>query len=174
MSAISEFPTERRRTMLWLTALSRVRHMRQRLGFGIANAQLLFTHHSKTLTWRCGTMPSQLVELKCIVGVYTARKRGGVRKIFKFSNFLFHWTSIIRFRGINRTFFLSINRFERKKQLHSAILAFKQLRLRLGVQRGAAPYLIIGGGYDERVYENVSHFNELNRCVTSPGSIRLS
>ncbi|OUS41782.1 glycosyltransferase family 4 protein [Ostreococcus tauri] len=65
----------------------------------------------------------------------------------------------------NRTCFLSINRFERKKRLHYAIIALKKLRQKLGSLPGHAPYLILGGGYDTRVDENVHHFSELNRRV---------
>jgi len=62
-----------------------------------------------------------------------------------------------------RSFFLSINRFERKKRLHSTIIAFGTLRNRLAVQPGQMPYLILAGGYDKSVRENVEHFHELKR-----------
>ena len=66
-------------------------------------------------------------------------------------------------RKARRSFFLSINRFERKKRLHSTIIAFGVLRNRLAVQPGHMPYLILAGGYDKSVQENVEHFHELKR-----------
>lgn len=66
-----------------------------------------------------------------------------------------------------RSFFLSINRFERKKRLHSTIIAFGTLRNRLAVQPGQMPYLILAGGYDKSVRENVEHFHELKRLAKS-------
>jgi alpha-1,3/alpha-1,6-mannosyltransferase len=65
----------------------------------------------------------------------------------------------------SKTFFLSINRFERKKRLHIAILAFHILRKRLDARSGEKPFLILGGGYDERIRENVEHIIELKRLV---------
>lgn len=52
---------------------------------------------------------------------------------------------------------LSINRFERKKDIALAIKAFASLS---PSQRGKAK-LIIAGGYDNRVHENVSYHTEL-------------
>ncbi|KAK3490240.1 UDP-Glycosyltransferase/glycogen phosphorylase [Neurospora hispaniola] len=53
--------------------------------------------------------------------------------------------------------FLSINRFERKKDIALAIKAFASLSPE---QRGKAK-LIIAGGYDNRVHENVSYHMDL-------------
>jgi len=61
------------------------------------------------------------------------------------------------------SFFLSINRFERKKRLHIAIHAFKSLRVQLSSRETEAPYLILGGGYDARMQENVKYYVELQR-----------
>ena len=61
------------------------------------------------------------------------------------------------------SFFISINRFERKKRTHVALLAFRNLRQMLRSQSGQGPYLIVTGGYDKRVQENVEHFCELKR-----------
>ena len=55
----------------------------------------------------------------------------------------------------NITTFLSINRYERKKNIGLAIRAFA----RLGNTTTAR--LIIAGGYDHRVAENVEHYQEL-------------
>ena len=52
------------------------------------------------------------------------------------------------------TTFLSINRFERKKNIGLAIRAFA----RLGK---TSARLIVAGGYDSRVTENVEHYEEL-------------
>ncbi|KAK4167368.1 hypothetical protein QBC43DRAFT_230634 [Cladorrhinum sp. PSN259] len=52
---------------------------------------------------------------------------------------------------------LSINRFERKKDIALAIRAFSRLPLSI---RSSAK-LIIAGGYDPRVHENVSYHSEL-------------
>jgi len=54
----------------------------------------------------------------------------------------------------NITTFLSINRYERKKNIALAIRAFAK------VERNSAR-LIVAGGYDSRVEENVQHFEEL-------------
>lgn len=54
----------------------------------------------------------------------------------------------------NITTFLSINRYERKKNIALAIRAFAK------VERNSAR-LIVAGGYDSRVEENVQHFDEL-------------
>merc|ERR1719367_2154373 len=53
------------------------------------------------------------------------------------------------------TTFLSINRYERKKNIGLAIRAFA----RLGNTTTAR--LVIAGGYDHRVAENVEHYQEL-------------
>ena len=50
--------------------------------------------------------------------------------------------------------FLSINRYERKKNIGLAIRAFAKLR-------DSKARLIIAGGYDSRVLENVEHYEEL-------------
>jgi alpha-1,3/alpha-1,6-mannosyltransferase len=55
--------------------------------------------------------------------------------------------------------FVSLNRFERKKDLHLAIEAFKST-LRSGTENLR---LIVAGGYDERVKENREHLLELER-----------
>ncbi|XP_067678384.1 alpha-1,3/1,6-mannosyltransferase ALG2-like [Haliotis asinina] len=55
--------------------------------------------------------------------------------------------------------FLSINRYERKKNLGLAIEAFGQLTERHPDVKDN--HLIMAGGYDERVTENVEHYLEL-------------
>lgn len=64
------------------------------------------------------------------------------------------------------TLFLSINRFERKKNLDLAIKAFKNLIQKLDSSDRKRVHLIIAGGYDDRVQENVDYFQELNQLVS--------
>ncbi|KAK6203302.1 mannosyltransferase [Scheffersomyces amazonensis] len=60
-------------------------------------------------------------------------------------------------------YFLSINRFERKKNIELAIKSFaKSSKLLRGLTK---PRLVIAGGYDSRIAENVEYLNELtNLC----------
>ena len=58
-------------------------------------------------------------------------------------------------------FFLSINRYERKKNLDLAIQSFAQL----SVEDRSNIRLVMVGGYDSRVDENVEYFTELNQLV---------
>lgn len=67
---------------------------------------------------------------------------------------------IAQFIDRNKTF-LSLNRFERKKDIHLAIEALSQLPS--GVK------LIIAGGYDERVVENREHLVELEELCHKHG-----
>lgn len=62
---------------------------------------------------------------------------------------------------------LSLNRYERKKNLPLAIEALKELREKLSKQDFDRVHLIIAGGYDVRVEENVEHHNELEELVKS-------
>ena len=59
----------------------------------------------------------------------------------------------------NITTFLSINRYERKKNIGLAIRAFSKLK-------DSNSRLIVAGGYDSRVMENVEHYQELVSLVT--------
>lgn len=56
--------------------------------------------------------------------------------------------------------FLSINRFERKKNIGLAISSFAESKLQ------SQAHLIIAGGYDTRLSENVEHFEELRLLCT--------
>lgn len=60
----------------------------------------------------------------------------------------------------DRVSFLSINRYERKKDINLAIHAFARL-LAENTQERAHLRLVIAGGYDTRVAENVEHHQEL-------------
>ena len=57
--------------------------------------------------------------------------------------------------------FLSINRFERKKDLDLALRSFARLRNILQSNKQKDIHLFVIGGYDERLSENVEYFNEL-------------
>lgn len=58
--------------------------------------------------------------------------------------------------------FLSVNRFERKKNLNLALEAFKLLVDRCEKQHSVFNLnLVLAGGYDPRLQENVDHFSEL-------------
>lgn len=63
----------------------------------------------------------------------------------------------------NKKILLSINRFERKKDVGLAIKAFAQIPEE--ERRGAR--LVIAGGYDQRVVENVSYHKELEALANS-------
>jgi alpha-1,3/alpha-1,6-mannosyltransferase len=85
--------------------------------------------------------------------------------------------------------FLSINRFERKKNLGLAIQALHELKGVLETQNQSKlwekvhfadtflavthpfskAHLVMAGGYDPRVAENVEHFQELSELVRSLG-----
>jgi alpha-1,3/alpha-1,6-mannosyltransferase len=60
--------------------------------------------------------------------------------------------------------FLSINRFERKKDLTLALHSFAYLRKILN-SNSKPIHLYIIGGYDERLRENVEYFNELQQLA---------
>ncbi|XP_030061010.1 alpha-1,3/1,6-mannosyltransferase ALG2 [Microcaecilia unicolor] len=58
--------------------------------------------------------------------------------------------------------FLSINRYERKKNLILALEALHDLQERLCTHEWEKVHLILAGGYDQRVLENVEYYEELN------------
>ncbi|RDW63127.1 GDP-Man:Man(1)GlcNAc(2)-PP-dolichol alpha-1,3-mannosyltransferase [Aspergillus mulundensis] len=60
---------------------------------------------------------------------------------------------------------LSVNRFERKKDLGLAIRAFHGL----GVEKRRGVRLVVAGGYDPRITENVQYHKELDALATSLG-----
>ena len=65
--------------------------------------------------------------------------------------------------GDNR-FFLSVNRYERKKDLPLVIEAFSDF-MRSTKRKDVK--LVVAGGYDTRLPENVEHFAELNSLISS-------
>ncbi|KGL81113.1 Alpha-1,3/1,6-mannosyltransferase ALG2, partial [Tinamus guttatus] len=62
--------------------------------------------------------------------------------------------------------FLSINRYERKKNLALALEALHVLRGRLDSREWDEVHLVMAGGYDKRVLENVEHYEELRSIAT--------
>lgn len=65
--------------------------------------------------------------------------------------------------------FLSINRYERKKNLPLAVKALAALKQRISSRQWEQVHLVMAGGYDERVLENVKHYEELRSLVASLG-----
>ena len=62
--------------------------------------------------------------------------------------------------------FLSINRYERKKNLVLALEAMARLRSQVSTSDWKGVHLVMAGGYDERVTENVEHYAELRESAT--------
>uniref|UniRef100_A0AAQ6IS31 Alpha-1,3/1,6-mannosyltransferase ALG2 n=2 Tax=Anabas testudineus TaxID=64144 RepID=A0AAQ6IS31_ANATE len=61
--------------------------------------------------------------------------------------------------------FLSLNRYERKKNLGLALEALAALRSSLPQGQRAGIHLVVAGGYDDRVPENVQHYTELKELA---------
>lgn len=61
--------------------------------------------------------------------------------------------------------FLSLNRYERKKNLGLALEALAVLRCSLTPAQKAGVHLVVAGGYDDRVTENVQHYSELKELA---------
>ncbi|XP_074603816.1 alpha-1,3/1,6-mannosyltransferase Alg2 [Brevipalpus obovatus] len=71
----------------------------------------------------------------------------------------------------NSTVFLSINRYERKKGLSLCIEAFAVVKKQLKSRDEEIPYchLIVAGGYDDRLRENVEYYQELVNLAAKLG-----
>lgn len=70
----------------------------------------------------------------------------------------------------NKCMFLSLNRFERKKNLNLALEAFRLLVEKSEKQQSAINlHLVLAGGYDHRLQENVDHYSELISSARSLG-----
>lgn len=65
--------------------------------------------------------------------------------------------------------FLSLNRYERKKNLGLALESLAALRSALPNAQSAGVHLVVAGGYDERVAENVQHYGELKALAARLG-----
>ncbi|XP_073996653.1 alpha-1,3/1,6-mannosyltransferase Alg2 [Rhodnius prolixus] len=63
--------------------------------------------------------------------------------------------------------FISINRYERKKHIELAINALARLKKRLTTDEWDKIILVVAGGYDPRVQENLEYFVELNNLVST-------
>lgn len=74
----------------------------------------------------------------------------------------------LKLRG-DEIVFLSINRFERKKNIPLALKAFKELEKHVSKSNFDRCHLILAGGYDKRVLENVEHFEELEALAEELG-----
>uniref|UniRef100_A0A3P9JMJ7 Alpha-1,3/1,6-mannosyltransferase ALG2 n=1 Tax=Oryzias latipes TaxID=8090 RepID=A0A3P9JMJ7_ORYLA len=61
--------------------------------------------------------------------------------------------------------FLSLNRYERKKNLGLALEALAVLRCNLPPGQRAGVHLVVAGGYDDRVTENIQHHTELKELA---------
>ena len=69
----------------------------------------------------------------------------------------------------NSTIFLSINRYERKKNIALAIEAFEHLLKKQNQKKCDSLKLVIAGGYDLRVPENVEYHLELKTMAEKAG-----
>jgi alpha-1,3/alpha-1,6-mannosyltransferase len=65
--------------------------------------------------------------------------------------------------------FLSINRYERKKDLKLAIEAMSDLKAKLTGENWESCHLIMAGGFDWRVSENVQYYAELRLLANEKG-----
>ena len=65
---------------------------------------------------------------------------------------------------MKKPYFLSLNRYERKKSIKTAIEAFKEF---IETTSDNNHRLIIAGGYDKTVPENVQHLEELQNLAES-------
>lgn len=71
-------------------------------------------------------------------------------------------------KKVNKPYFISLNRYERKKNIGLAIKAFAEMKKK---DSSNSHHLVIVGGYDPRVAENVEHLNELKSLSQSEGLI---
>lgn len=65
--------------------------------------------------------------------------------------------------------FVSINRFERKKGVELAVQAFTEMLPTLPSHQRARCQLVLAGGYDPRLSENVSVLQEMRACAIAAG-----
>lgn len=70
-------------------------------------------------------------------------------------------SDVVQINAQGRRRILSVNRFERKKNLQLAIHAFVHLRSKCSVKEFYQLQLILAGGYDPRNSENLEYHNEL-------------
>jgi alpha-1,3/alpha-1,6-mannosyltransferase len=72
-------------------------------------------------------------------------------------------------RRRNAPLLLSINRFERKKRLDVALAAIATMARSAARRARPTPHLLMCGGYDDAVTENVEHYAELEQRATELG-----
>lgn len=77
--------------------------------------------------------------------------------------------SILPSRDTDQVLFLSINRYERKKNLSLALRSFKNLVEDLEEEERERVHLVMAGGYDERVTENKEYYTELKELSDELG-----
>lgn len=65
----------------------------------------------------------------------------------------------------NSSFLLSVNRFERLKNIELAVKAYAEFTAKSGL----SPKLVIAGGFDPRVAENIEYLDELTQLCTEMG-----
>ncbi|XP_010883006.1 alpha-1,3/1,6-mannosyltransferase ALG2 [Esox lucius] len=65
--------------------------------------------------------------------------------------------------------FLSLNRYERKKSLGLALEGLSVLRAHVSPEDWVGLHLVVAGGYDGRVIENVQHYTELKELAAQLG-----
>ncbi|CCE83961.1 Piso0_004558 [Millerozyma farinosa CBS 7064] len=66
-------------------------------------------------------------------------------------------------------YFISVNRYERKKYVDLAVRAFAKFKDNLDTTKAPKPLLVIAGGYDLRVRENVDYLTDLEELAKSLG-----
>ena len=70
-------------------------------------------------------------------------------------------------------YFLSINRFEYKKNLELALNAYAEFRTKLADPSVQVNRILFAGGYDSRLSENEECFFQLHRQELKPNFISL-
>lgn len=80
---------------------------------------------------------------------------------FDFSKFNMDKNALSAFDTKHKMTFLSLNRYERKKNVSLAIEAFHLLIKGMNHKERDKVHLVIAGGYDNRVAENKLYYNEL-------------
>ena len=70
-----------------------------------------------------------------------------------------------KFSSKTHRYFVSINRYEEKKNIPLAVLAFALLKEKLDPSTFKKLHLVIAGGYDERVEENKRVSEQLKHVV---------
>ncbi|CAL8134668.1 unnamed protein product [Orchesella dallaii] len=67
--------------------------------------------------------------------------------------------------------FLSLNRFERKKNIALAIRTLKKLRTCVDEEEWGSVHLVLAGGYDPRLEDSVKYLEELKKICANEGVV---